>query len=50
MGLVIIAALLATCGMILDSVARARVEAKRLAYLAQPPHHPDRRNRKREAA
>lgn len=37
MGLTIIAALLGVCGMVLDSVARARIEARRLAYLAQPP-------------
>lgn len=48
MGLTIIAALLATCGMILDSVARGRIEAKRLAYLAQAPHHPDRRTSNRD--
>jgi hypothetical protein len=47
MGLTIIASLLAMCGMILDSVARGRIEAKRLAYLAQAPHHPSRRHTQR---
>lgn len=40
MGLTIIAALLGVCGMVLDSVARARIEARRLAYLAQPAVEP----------
>jgi glycosyltransferase involved in cell wall biosynthesis len=33
-GLMLVAALLFTCGLILDTVTRARVEMKRLAYLA----------------
>jgi hypothetical protein len=33
-GLMLVAALSLACGMILDSVARGRREAKRLAYLA----------------
>lgn len=33
-GLMIIAALLAACGLVLDSLARARVEQKRILYLA----------------
>jgi hypothetical protein len=37
MGMGIIAVMLSACGMILDSVACARIEQKRLAYLAQPP-------------
>ncbi len=36
MGLMLIAFLFACCGLILDSVARARVEQKRMVYLAQP--------------
>ena len=35
-GLMLLAALSATCGLILDSVARGRKEIKRLAYLALP--------------
>ena len=35
-GLVLLASLAATCGMILDSGARGRKEMKRLAYLAIP--------------
>ncbi|MGO9816909.1 MAG: glycosyltransferase family 2 protein [Acidocella sp.] len=35
-GIIMIAMLSFTCGLILDSVARARKEAKRLAYLAIP--------------
>jgi glycosyltransferase involved in cell wall biosynthesis len=35
-GVIMIAMLSFTCGLILDSVARARKEAKRLAYLAIP--------------
>ena len=35
-GLMLLAALSATCGLILDSVARGRQELKRLAYLAIP--------------
>ncbi len=41
MGFVVVAMLSFTCGLILDSVARGRREAKRLAYLAVPrwmPH------------
>jgi hypothetical protein len=33
-GLVVVGLLLATAGVVLDSIARARLEAKRLAYLA----------------
>ncbi|MDE2320112.1 MAG: glycosyltransferase [Rhodospirillales bacterium] len=36
MGFVVVAFLAFTCGLILDSVARGRREAKRLAYLAVP--------------
>lgn len=36
MGFVVVAMLSFTCGLILDSVARGRREAKRLAYLAVP--------------
>jgi glycosyltransferase involved in cell wall biosynthesis len=36
-GLMLLAALSATCGLILDSVARGRKEIKRLAYLAVRP-------------
>jgi glycosyltransferase involved in cell wall biosynthesis len=36
-GLEILAALAFTCGLILDTVSRARLEAKRLAYLRYPP-------------
>ncbi len=36
MGLVLMAALSLTCGMILDTVTRGRKEAKRLAYLSVP--------------
>ena len=35
-GLVLLAMLSLTCGLILDSVMRGRKEAKRMAYLAQP--------------
>ena len=35
-GLMLLAALGLTCGLILDSVARGRKEMKRLAYLAVP--------------
>jgi hypothetical protein len=35
--LVLLASLSLTCGLILDAVARARKENKRLAYLAIPP-------------
>lgn len=35
-GLMILAALLATAGMVLDSLARSRVEQKRILYLAVP--------------
>lgn len=34
-GLTVLAAIAATCGLILDSVARGRLEQKRFAYLAQ---------------
>jgi len=36
MGLVLVAALSFTCGLVLDSVSRGRKEVKRLAYLAIP--------------
>jgi len=36
-GLVLLAALSVSCGLILDAVARGRRETKRLAYLAIPP-------------
>jgi hypothetical protein len=36
-GLVLVAALSFTCGLVLDSVSRGRKEIKRLAYLAVPP-------------
>ena len=36
-GLMLLAALSTTCGLILDSVARGRKEMKRLAYLSHPP-------------
>jgi hypothetical protein len=36
MGMMMIAFLFTCCGLILDSVARARVEQKRMIYLAQP--------------
>jgi len=36
-GLVLLAFLSLTCGLILDAVARGRKEARRLAYLAIPP-------------
>ena len=39
-GLVLVAALSFTCGLVLDSVARGRKEIKRLAYLAIPPAPP----------
>lgn len=35
-GLMLLAALAATCGLILDSVSRGRKEMKRLAYLSHP--------------
>ncbi len=38
-GLVMLASLSAVCGLILDSVARGRKEAKRLAYLRIPRYH-----------
>lgn len=41
MGFVVVAFLSFTCGLILDSVARGRREAKRLAYLAVPRWTPD---------
>jgi glycosyltransferase involved in cell wall biosynthesis len=37
MGLMVIACLFTACGLILDSVARGRVEQKRILYLAQRP-------------
>jgi len=37
-GLVLVAVLAFACGLILDSVARGRREAKRLAYLAAGAH------------
>ena len=36
-GLVLLAHLSLTCGLILDAVSRGRKENKRLAYLAIPP-------------
>ena len=40
-GLMLLAFLSLVCGLILDTVTRARREIKRLAYLAQPaPHDP----------
>ena len=33
-GLMLVACLLATCGLILDSLARSRAEQKRILYLA----------------
>jgi glycosyltransferase involved in cell wall biosynthesis len=36
-GFVLLSAMSVTCGLILDTVALARLEAKRLAYLALPP-------------
>ena len=33
-GLVVVGLLLAAAGLVLDSIARGRLEAKRLAYLA----------------
>ena len=41
MGFVVVAFLAFTCGLILDSVARGRREAKRLAYLAVPRWTPE---------
>lgn len=40
-GIVVLAFLSITCGLILDTVARGRREFKRLAYLAIPPYRPD---------
>jgi hypothetical protein len=37
-GLVLLASLSFTCGLILDSVVNGRIEQKRLAYLAQFPN------------
>ncbi|WP_407049148.1 glycosyltransferase [Methyloraptor flagellatus] len=37
MGLMLVAFLFTACGLILDSVARGRVEQKRILYLAQAP-------------
>jgi hypothetical protein len=37
-GLVLLATLSMSCGLILDAVSRARRENKRLAYLAIPPY------------
>lgn len=37
MGLMVIAVLFTACGLILDSLARSRVEQKRILYLAQAP-------------
>lgn len=39
-GIMILACLSFTCGLILDSVARGRREMKRLSYLAIPPQNP----------
>jgi ABC-type transport system involved in cytochrome c biogenesis permease subunit len=35
-GLMLLAALSAACGLILDSLTRARIEQKRILYLAVP--------------
>ncbi len=40
-GLAVLALVSAVSGAILDSIARARLEAKRLAYLSQPPRKPN---------
>ncbi len=40
-GVGIVAVISAVCGLILDSLARARVEQKRLVYLSLPPLLPD---------
>lgn len=40
-GLVLLASLSLTCGLILDSVTRGRKELKRLSYLAIPAYQPD---------
>lgn len=40
-GIVVLAFLSITCGLILDTVARGRREFKRLAYLAIPPYRAD---------
>lgn len=37
-GMVIISVISAVCGLILDSLARARIEAKRAVFLAYPAH------------
>ncbi|MEM1378166.1 MAG: glycosyltransferase [Pseudomonadota bacterium] len=37
-GLALLGTVIFACGLILNSVARARAEQKRLAYLMQPPH------------
>ena len=36
LGAVLLAAVLLACGLVLDTVTRGRIEAKRLAYLAIP--------------
>ena len=36
-GLIIIGTVTAVCGLVLDSLARARVEAKRSVFLSYPP-------------
>jgi len=38
-GLMLVACLLGTCGLILDSLARSRIEQKRILYLAVQPSH-----------
>jgi Glycosyl transferase family 2 len=43
-GLGLLAAISTMCGLILDSVARGRLEQKRLAYLSQPQFRPRQRN------
>jgi len=40
-GLVLLASLSLTCGLILDSVTRGRKELKRLSYLAIPAYQPE---------
>jgi hypothetical protein len=45
----VVAALLFTCGLILDTVARARIEGRRLAYLSASLHAPPWRARQSRA-
>ncbi len=42
-GLMLLGMILLACGLILDTVTRGRIEAKRLAYLAVPGPAPDQR-------